>query len=788
MTRGMRRIVLIAGIALTLGAVLAVFFWPLPAALTEPQRREPLRVLDRGGNLLYAARMPEFGSQEFMPLQKIPSGAIQALLATEDRTFFAHPGVSLRGIVRAALADIRAGAIVQGGSTITQQLVRILLPSPRRTFTGKITEMYYAWRIERRMTKEEILERYLNTAYFGHQAYGIQAAAQTFLGKSAPELSTAESALLIGLIQSPTAFDPFNHLDAAIARQHLVFRSMRDAGVLSEADEKDMRAERIVITKDRVEILAPHFVLWLLDRRATEFADQTEVRTTLDLDLQRSVERSIEHQLPLLKGKNVTSAAVIVLDAHTGDILAMVGSADYFDADHDGAVNVTISARQPGSTLKPFTYALALAAGDTTATTVADVEAQFETQEGNPYTPRNYDYDEHGLVRYREALANSYNIAAVKVLQRVGVEKLLNFLRAAGMTTLTEAPEHYGLALTLGAGEVRLLELTSAYSVFARAGNVIQPRAVLSDPVVESHQILRPEISWLIADILSDPVARMPEFGSAGPLNFDRPVAAKTGTTRNSRDNWVIGFTPDRIVGVWVGNADNTPMRDTSGVSGAGPIFHDVMLAAMQGLPRTWFPQPSGIVEREICRLSGKLPTPLCTETISEVFIAGVEPREPNDMFREIGIDTRTGKRATEHCDQRYVQKKVFTVFPPELQKWARERGFPQPPAEVSHLCGPASGGVASARDDYWLTITTPRAGDSFLLDPLVPNRSEKLFLEARASDGIATIVWRVNGKEVGRGSRPDFRFAWQPVVGAALIEAVAGEMRDVVRIEVLDK
>ncbi|MDD5740342.1 MAG: penicillin-binding transpeptidase domain-containing protein, partial [Candidatus Peribacteraceae bacterium] len=454
------------------------------------------------------------------------------------------------------------------------------------------------------------------------------------------------------------------------------------------------------------------------------------------------------------------------------------------------------ASRQPGSALKPFTYALALARGDTAATTVADTAVQFLTREGTPYVPRNYDYLEHGLVRYREALANSYNIAAVRVSERVGIPTLLSFLRSAGLSTLTKTPEHYGLALTLGDAEVKLLELSQAYGIFPRGGETLHVRTILSDPTQNGTGILDPRVAWLITDMLSDPTARLAEFGESGPLNFGFPVAAKTGTTRNSRDNWTVGFTPDRIVGVWVGNADNSPMKDTSGVTGAGPIFHDVMLAAVRNLPPGDFVQPQGLTKITVCRLSGKLPTDLCPHTIDEWFIAGTEPTEPDDIYQPFLIDTRNGLLAGSGClplrssegakesDQKFVERKGLAVFPKEVEQWAREQGWPVPPSQISPLCKKISPipniprptvrpyGRAIPNPSSWIEITQPQPSESYLLDPLVPDTQELIIFTAHASADIQTVDWYVDDKKVGTAKAPDFRFKWQPQSGTHVLSA----------------
>lgn len=590
--------------------------------------------------------------------------------------------------------------------SLPQQLVRSRLQPRSRTFVAKLREAYWALRLERVLSKQKILEAYVNTASFGHQTFGIAAAAKTYFGKSPQELSLPESAFLIGLVQSPSAYDPFAHMAAAKKRQALVLRAMEATNLLTPLQRSEAEERTILLAPDRTKIQAPHFVLSLLQTRADELPESGEVRTTIDLPLQTRIEKIVEHHLSELQKEHVSDAAVVVLDAHTGDILAMIGSANYFDEANDGAVNVAISPRQPGSTVKPFTYALALIQGDTAATTVADVQAQFFTREGNPYTPRNYDYNEHGLVRYREALANSYNIAAVKILQRVGVDRLLGLLRDAGTTTLTQTPDHYGLALTLGDAEMSLWELSRAYGTFARAGDTLVTRSLFSDPIPSGRQILGSSIAWLITNILSDPRARIAEFGEAGPLAFDWPVAAKTGTTRNARDNWTIGYTPDRIVGAWVGNADNMPMRNTSGITGAGPIFHDAMVAATQGRPHPDFPKTANIVTKTVCRLSGKLPSSICPDLLEEFFIRGTEPKEIDDLYRNVSIDRRNGLLANASCDSRFVERRTFVVFPPELQSWSRQNGWPQMPPAVSSLCSSRDSSNASSTHSRWLSIT----------------------------------------------------------------------------------
>ncbi len=755
------------------------FLWPLPHELTKEITSEPVKIFDRNGVLLYEYRQDSFGSQDYLPIDSIPESVLRIVLSVEDRDFYSHIGISPKAILRAAWQNFHAGKIVSGGSTITQQLIKNRLKPKRRSYLYKLKEAILAIKLETRYQKNEILESYLNSVYFGHQAYGIGAASKVFLEKNLSELSLAEASFLIGLIQSPTAYDPYRHFEQAKDRQKIVLQAMADEKLISESEIEEILNEPVKLGSGKIEIKAPHFVMWVLKDLNP---DSNEIKTTLDYELQSEIELIIKNHLSRLEDKNVTSAAVVVLDTATGDVLSMVGSADYFDDEHDGQVNVALSPRQPGSALKPFTYSLALKKGDTAATTVADIETQFFTQEGNPYIPRNYDYGYHGLVRYREALANSYNISAVKVLEKVGVETLMTFLQKAGISTFTGSPEHYGLALTLGDAEVKLLELSEAYGMLAREGKTLFHRSLLDEETADGKRILDEKIAWLITDILDDDEARLPEFGSGGPLEFSFPVAAKTGTTRNSRDNWTIGYTPEVVVGVWVGNADNSAMIGTSGITGAGPIFHDTMLTAMKDRPKRSFIKPEGIISKEVCRLSGKLPTDYCPHTLKEWFILGTEPQVSDDIYKLISIDKRNNLLAGQNCSSEFTEEKVFAIFPPELKTWARENGWPAPPAEYSPLCLPEDdeGGT-------WISIEKPNPSDYFLLDPLVPDENENIIFQASASDDIEEVEWYVNDEKVGEGLPPLYRFEWQPEVGDYTVKAVSGNIEKEVMIKVIN-
>ena len=763
--------------------LVAFFLWPLPDNITNPVNLESTNILDRNWNLLYTVRKHDFGIQDKISFDDIPEQIISSLIAVEDRSFYSHFGISIKWILRSIYLNTISGRIVSGGSTITQQYVRGLIKPEKRSLLYKIKEMYFAIRLEMIMTKNEILENYLNNAYFWNQAYGIWAAANLYYEKNINELSLAESAFLIWIVQSPLRFNPIENFEDTVKRQKVVLTSLFDVKKVSLEQFDELSREPIKISSWKIKISTPHFISWFKQIYSNNIFEEKEIKTTIDLNLQKEIEHIIQNKLSELKDKRVTSAAAIVLDLHSWELLSMVGSADFWDEENDGQVNVTISPRQPGSALKPFTYALALESGKTAASTVADIETQFFTQEGNPYIPRNYNYNFNGLVRFREALANSYNISAVKVLEDVWVNHLLEFLKASWIKTLNKSPQYYGLALTLWDGEVKLLELTQAYGIFPRGWKTLNLKVLIDENITEWKQILDPKISWLIADIISDNDARLPEFWAGSVLNFDFPVWVKTGTTRNSRDNWTMWFTSNHLIGVWVWNADNSSMRDTSGVTWAWPIFREVVLALKKNYWAGEFTKPEWIIELDICRLSGKLPTKYCTDIISEHFIKWTEPKQYDDIFIEKKIDIRNNLLGDD-CKDEFIKKEVFAIFPLELRKWARENGWKQIPDDFSPLCERGKNNVINEIEV--LEIIKPNDFDSFYLDPLVPDANEKIIFEARSHNNIKLVNWFVDGKLVWSSSPPDYRMEWEPEIGSHEVLIKWEGREDKVVIEVL--
>ncbi|MEP7359467.1 MAG: transglycosylase domain-containing protein, partial [Anaerolineales bacterium] len=567
-------------------------------------------------------------------------------------------------------------------STITQQVARNMLLDPQeratRTLTRKLRESILAWRLGRAYSKDDLLALYLNQTYYGHLAYGVEAAARTYFGKSVRDLDLAESALLAGLPQAPSVYDPLLFPEAAGARQAVVLDLMAKQGAITAEAARQAKAETLQWTSAAFPIEAPHFVFYVWNLLEQKYGPDVlysglTVVTTLDLDLNRAAQDIARRRLadlanPLKAPANATDAALVALDPHTGQVLAMLGSPDYFNAPIAGAINLAVSPRQPGSAIKPITYAAAFspefcaaaspAAGCpwTPATMILDVRTAFTTKEGFSYVPQNYDRNYHGPVSARAALAGSLNLPAVLTLDHIGIPTLLSLAGRMGLTTLSDA-DRIGLALTLGGGEVRLLDLTAAYAILANGGRRVEPVAVLkitraNGQVVEqwraptAERVLDERVAFLITDILADNTARAATFGFNSVLQIGVPAAAKTGTTTDYRDNWALGYTPDLVAGVWVGNTNNTPMINLSGVSGAGPIWHDFMRTALAGKPQSDFSAPPGLVRAEVCVPSGLLPTPLCPRTRAEWFLDGTVPTLPDNLYQSFRLDTRTGALA----------------------------------------------------------------------------------------------------------------------------------------------
>jgi penicillin-binding protein 1C len=689
-------------IAGTLGALLIAYefalqFVPIPSALLRPPIQS-IALLDRNGIPLRETRVAERFSHE-LALEEVPVHVIDAILAAEDKRFYSHHGIDWLATGRAAFAGLTRGRIVSGASTITQQLVKISQRRPR-TFRAKIIESITALRLEESWSKEQILGAYLNRLDFGNLNLGLAAAADYYFGKPVSDLSDAEAAFLAGLPRNPRKLNPHVALEAARRRQNTVLERMQANHRLDLARYDRAVAEPLALRPPQRRFRAPHFVEMVL--RQLPETPAPELRTTLDLRLNDRVDTILRERIAQLREQNVRNAAAVVIENSTGNVIALVGSENYFEPD-SGQVNGAWAARSAGSALKPFTYLLALERGATPATMVADVRTSFPA-DGGFYRPENYNRRCYGPVRYRTALASSLNIPAVKVLLAAGGPAALHErLREVGLTTLNRPAEIYGLGLTLGNCEARLLEMTNAYASLARLGEFLPWHVTGANPTTPRHYS-RPELVWQIADILSDNSARTLAFGMNSALRFDYPVACKTGTSTDFRDNWTIGFTPEFSVGVWAGNFDGSPMREVSGVTGAGPILHAIFDYLHATYGTSWYRKPSRIIEHTVHPLTGKLLADSDLRGVPEKFVAGQLP---------------AAESAMDYDGAGRVQLSA------EFSEWFRS-------AENT-----LRDRTVLATGD--LLIASPLAGTIYVVDPDIPS-SRRIPLLA---DGSAKVEWR---------------------------------------------
>ncbi|WP_084696217.1 penicillin-binding protein 1C [Salisaeta longa] len=722
---------------------LASLLWPLPDALQTPPALT-LHITARDGSLLRTVRPHGRGTP--VALRDVHPAVVQALVATEDERFWWHPGIDPLALLRAAWTDLRHGAILSGGSTLTMQVARLLRNERQRGIVDKLLEMHLALRLSLWLDKRDVLALWLNRVSFGNRARGIEAAAQLYFGKSARDLTRAEAAYLVGLPQSPSRYNPFRHPARAKERQRHVLQSMVRAGYCSADAAARTAALPLDLQSPDPLFRAPHFTQWRLDRLPAD-ASLRELRTTLDAHLQRRVAAIVQTHVERLAPYNLTNAAAVVLENASGAIRAYVGSADFWNARTAGQNDGVRMLRQPGSTMKPFLYALALSTRRyTPATILKDLPLQVP-EAGGAFHPENYDQRYHGPVSLRTALASSYNVPAVRVARALGPPRLLHLLHRFGFASLHRAARTYGVGLTLGNGEVQLLELARAYAGLARGGVLpaVQAerwRRTLSGDTLRpalarpARTGLSPAVAFLITNILKDPAARAPGFGRGSPLELPFPVAVKTGTSKDYRDNWTVGYTPRYTVAVWAGNFDGAPMQRVSGVAGAGPIFHAIMKALGSGGS---FSTPAGIATATICPVSGQRPGAHCPTTRRGVFLQGTTPADTCTVHRRVPIDVRTGVRATPQTPPRFVARRRFTVHPPAFHAWMRRHGHALPPGRSS------PNGLEPPRP----RITYPPDGARYWIDPVLHAAHQQIHLAGVVDPSLRAVHWTVDGERL---------------------------------------
>jgi 1A family penicillin-binding protein len=632
--------------------------------------------------------------RRYVELPEISKHAQRAAIVAEDKEFYQHGGLSMRGIIRSIGLDFKEKSLAYGGSTITQQLVKNVLLTPEKSLIRKYQEAILAQQIERNYSKDEILEMYLNSIYFGEGSFGIEDAAQTYFGKNARDLTLSESSMLIGIIPAPSRFSPYNgDRDAAARRQKLLLEQMVEFGSITRDEMGQAIGEQLIFKNNNEDAnsIAPHFALMVRDELIKKYGEEEIIRsgytvkTTLETEWQEFAEVSIKHHVQRLSANQVTNAAVIAMDPKSGAIKSLVGSFDWSN-EKNGKINMAISPRQPGSSIKPLIYAIGMEDRIITPATVLKDERVNFTDPNCPgcasYSPRNYDGKFRGNVLVRRALANSLNVPAVEVMQKVGVSRTLEKAKEIGVDSLDQDSTNYGLSLVLGGGEVSLIEMVQIYSSFANEGNVQEAKIyqeikdkngkTIETSSGEAKKVWSSQVAFLISSILSDRQTRNEVFGSA--LNTDRTTAVKTGTTDGYRDAWTIGYTPDLVVGVWVGNNDNTPMDQVAGSLGAAPLWRDMIEEFSRATPSKEFQKPPGVSQLAICRSNGLRAKDATGSTYMEYFISGTEPtRECREEPSPTGIfDNKEGEKELKEILEKMEndQQKLLE----EIQKRRDER------------------------------------------------------------------------------------------------------------------
>lgn len=735
---------ILAALGIAAGVWVAV---PLPAGLLAPAEGQSLLIQSRDGQLLRSTRADDGSLARWVRLEEIDPDLSRAFVAVEDRRFYQHHGIDVRAVGRALRDNIRRRRVVSGASTITMQLARLLHPIGRGP-VDKLAQALWALRLEAHLSKAEILEHYLNRVPLGQGAVGVAAAARLYFGTAPGEVSLGQAALLAALARSPSGHNPLVSMSRAARRREIGLAALRREGYAGPDDVRRALAEPLTAVPARRPFLAPHFTSRLL---ASAEAGQRPLRgtwrTSLDLFLQEMLEGEVRHTVSQLQDRGVEHAAAVVLENRSGEILAWVGSPDFW-ADTAGQVDMVTGTRQPGSALKPFLYAIAFDRGVTAATVLADIAVTYQTA-GGPYHPRNYDRRYHGPVRAREALASSFNVPAVGLADRLGVGTLLHGLQRAGFVSLDRSPEFYGLGLALGNGDVSLLELANGYRALANGGRWSPVRwlAAGEPPSSEAHRVVSERAAYLTLDILADPEARAPGFGLRTPFDWPFRVAVKTGTSRHFTDNWAVATTAGFTVAVWVGNFNGRPMEGVSGITGAGPLLHRAVLMTARRIPAGDLPRPEdrGLVPHLVCRVSGMRPGAYCS-TLPEYFVPGTEPEHACDWHTPDGV-----------------------VLPVEYAEWAAVGAPARPAAARAPDAPPPSGGPRFA-------ITSPGDGDHYRVPPGVEGRYATIAL--RAAGSLRPVRWYVDDQPVAHPR-------WPLVPGRHRIRATTGTLSDEVTITV---
>jgi len=784
--RTARLVVLATGGAVVAAAAVLAFALSLRRDLPLPA--PSCLVVDRRGEFLTEVPGEDDLLGFWPPPRTLPERVVVATLETEDRRFFEHPGVYLPSLLRALQQNVRHARIISGASTIAMQVARMRSPG-ERTLWRKAREAAEALLLVRDHGHERVLRHYLTVAPYGNRVHGVARAARYYFDKPVEDLSWLQAAFLAGLPQAPGRMDPYSPdgLRRSLRRARRILRALAGRGLLPAEELRQALASDLRLTPRPARCPAAlHAAL-----RWAELAAGRQAfvqRASLDLDLQRQVVAALEAHLARLRPRGAGNAAALVLDRDTGEVLAYVGSLDYFDREARGSIDFARTRRPPGSALKPFVYALAIDRGQATAATeLADVRVEFERRSGVPYRPENISHTFLGPLLLRSALGNSRNIPALQMLAQVGVEPMLTFLAEAGVGGVSFEPERYGLGLALGNLHLSLEELVGLYGVLANQGRALPPRFFLDERPPEPRRLLGAGTAQLVTHILADPGARQPSFSEGSALDYDYAVAIKTGTSQGYRDAWAVAYSDRLLVGVWVGNHDWRRMNRVGGLDGAARPLHDILDRLMPALRphravADSFPPPEGWVGRTVCALSGRLAGPDCPHRRTEHFAPGSEPLEPCAYHRRVPLDRRNGLRATPACPPGVVERRALLDLPERYTRWARAARLEVAPTRLSPLC--ASPPQPSAPR---VVVEEPRDGARYQWDPETPAEFATLLLSARVEPSEESVVWLVDGLPVARVDFPhETRWRLQPgahTIRAALLRR--GEVSAPVHIEV---
>ncbi|NQU99716.1 MAG: PBP1A family penicillin-binding protein [Parcubacteria group bacterium] len=790
-------------IGLGLVSVIGIFAYfskdlPSPNRINDRNVVESTKIYDRTGDTLLYEIHGE-AKRTLVSLDQVVDYSEKATIAAEDKDFYKHFGFDPKGIARSVFLNVQSDNRV-GGSTITQQFVKNSILTSEKTYTRKIKELILAVEIELKFTKEEILQMYLNEIPYGSNAYGIEAASETFFEKSANELTLAEAALLASLPQRPTYYSPYgNHQEDLKLRQEWILDRMAEDGYITQDEADSAKEDELAYAEEKEGIIAPHFVLYVRDKLTEKYGDKfiqeggLKVYTTLDYEMQLKAEQAVLAGVERNYSQGASNAALVAIDPKTGQILAMQGSKDYFDKENDGNVNVAIRDRQPGSSFKPYAYAKAFEKGYTPDTILFDLETDFSSD----YRPRNYDLSQNGPVTIKKALAGSLNIPAVKTLYLAGLEDTMDFAKKLGINTLND-PDRYGLSLVLGGGEIKLLEHAAAFSVFANDGLKYEKTAILkiidkegktleNNEQREGEQVVDQQVARQISGILSDNGERSYVFGSSNDLVLSRPAAAKTGTTQEYRDAWTVGFTPNLAAGVWVGNNDNATMsQGAGGIKLAAPIWNGFMEDALQGMDVEEF-QTADRVDTKKAILNGK--------TAQETKVTICMPSEklatercPEDMKEERSY--RKVHSILYYVDKNNPQGAIpsnpasdpqFSKWEGPVRAWAEGQGYKdeEPPTEYDDM--------HEAKNEPSIQITSPKEKEAITDSP------DTIVVTTSAPLGIKKVEFFLDGALIGADLTGPYQQSFDAtkyengshVITARIYDIVGNRKEDKVNIEI---